>query len=234
MYSHPDIEQILLSFENSQCFDCGENEPKWTSLNNGIFLCDNCAKIHLHYSKEVTKICSLESYNFTDEDIIYFIKGGNLKFKIFLSEYEILPESSFELKYFSKAGYYYRKFLENEVNKILKKKYDPELNDKPDLKTGLEILEIKYNPEYKNDETFMEKVGDLKDYIGKEFEELKIGDKITSAGNTVYDFAKNSGSYIAEKTSDAYNSEFVQNITKKTGDGISSFYESVKSFFIGN
>ena len=234
MYAHPDIEAILSSFENSECFDCQSEDPKWASLNNGIFLCSKCAKIHLQYDQTITKICSLETYKFSDEEIVFFIKGGNLKFKIFLAEYGILPDSPFELKYFSKAGFYYRKYLENEVYKITKKQYIPGMYDKPNENEGKDILEIKYNPEAVTDESFMGKVGDITNKIGKEIGDMKIGDKISTAGNTVYDFAKTSGNYIAGKTQEAYNSEFVQNITKKTGEGISSFFQKAKTFFGGS
>lgn len=233
MYAHPDIEPILSSFENSECFDCQSADPKWASLNNGIFLCSKCAKYHLRYDQKITTIRSLETYKFTDEEIYFFIKGGNMKFKIFLAEYGILPDSPFEMKYFSKAGFYYRKYLENEVFKITKKQYIPGMYEKPNANEGKDILEIKYNPEVA-DESFMGKVGDFKNYIGKEIEDMKIGDKISSAGNTVVDFAKTSGSYIAGKTQEAYNSEFVQNVTKKTGEGISSFFQKAKTFFGGS
>ena len=41
------------------------------------------------------------------EDLVFLTKGGNHKFKIFLAEYNIIDESPFELKYFSKASNYY-------------------------------------------------------------------------------------------------------------------------------
>ena len=34
------------NFDNSKCFDCGGDHPSWVSVNNGIFLCLNCAGIH--------------------------------------------------------------------------------------------------------------------------------------------------------------------------------------------
>ena len=106
-YSHPDIEEILLIFENSNCFDYGTSAPKRTSLNNGIFLCLDCARIHHQYDPQITNILSLQTYHFTEEDLVFLTKGGNHKFKIFLAEYNITAESPFELKYFSKASNYY-------------------------------------------------------------------------------------------------------------------------------
>ena len=31
---------------NTQCFDCKAVHPQWASVNNGIFICMNCAGIH--------------------------------------------------------------------------------------------------------------------------------------------------------------------------------------------
>ena len=229
MYSHPDIEEILMIFENSNCFDCGGSEPKWTSLNNGIFLCLKCARNHHKYDPQITNILSLQTHHFTEEELVFLMKGGNHKFKLFLAEYNITFDSPFELKYFSKAANYYRKCLENEVYKVTKEQFVPSLNIKPDLNVGIQIMEIKYNPEIK-EESLFGKMGDTMKYVGKEINEMKIGDKIYNAGSTIYDYAKISGNYIVGKTKEAYNSEFVQNMTKKAVEGINSAYQTAKSY----
>ena len=253
MYSHPDIEEILLVFENSNCFDCGASSPKWTSQNNGIFLCLNCARKHHQYDPLITRIRSLQTDHFTEEDLVFLMKGGNHKLKLFLAEYDITPDSPFEMKYFSKAANYYRKNLENEVYKVTKQQYIPSLLIKPDIKEGTQLLEITKNPDIKSESLF-DKIGDAAKYVGKGLEDMNIGEKLKSAGSTVYDYAKTSGStiydyaktggstvydyaktggsYIAGKTQEAYNSEFVQNITRKAGEGISNAYQTAKSYII--
>ena len=229
MYSHPDIEEILLVFDNSNCFDCGASNPKWTSLNNGIFLCLNCARKHHQYDPLITRIRSLQTDHFTEEDLVFLMKGGNHKLKLFLAEYDIVPDSPFELKYFSRAASYYRKNLENEVYKVTKDQYIPSLLIKPDINVGTQLLEITKNPDIKSG-TLIEKIGDAAKYVGKGLGDMNIGEKLKSAGSTVYDYAKSGGSYIAGKTQEAYNSEFVQNITKKAGEGISNAYQTAKSY----
>ena len=102
---------------------------------------------------------------------------------------------------------------------------------KPDSELGLQILEIKLNPEIQNG-SFFDKIGGATKYIKKGIEYMKIGDKFYYAGNKVYNIAKTSGSYIEEKTKEAYESEFVQNMSKKTGDGINNVYQTAKSYII--
>ena len=108
---------------------------------------------------------------------IFLTKGGNHEFKIFLAQYNIIAESPFELKYFSKAANYYRKNLENEVYKNTKTLYNPTLLIKPDSELGLQILEIKLNPEIRNG-SFFYKIGGTAKYVGKGIENMKIGDKL--------------------------------------------------------
>ena len=74
---------------------------------------------------------------------------------------------------------------------------------KPDSELGLQILEIKLNPEIWN-ETFFDKIGDAAKYVGKRIENM--GDKLYYAGSKVYNIAKASRSYIEEKTKEAYES----------------------------
>ena len=31
---------------NNKCFECREETPQWISVNNGIFICLNCAGAH--------------------------------------------------------------------------------------------------------------------------------------------------------------------------------------------
>ena len=40
------INHILNQKMNLICFDCRKKSPKYISINNAIFLCQNCAKIH--------------------------------------------------------------------------------------------------------------------------------------------------------------------------------------------
>ena len=45
-YSHPSFNSIMKDPLNRSCFDCNNPHPKWASVNNGIFICINCAGLH--------------------------------------------------------------------------------------------------------------------------------------------------------------------------------------------
>ena len=52
------MKKLMEEEHNQFCFDCGWGNPEYVSINNGIFLCFNCAtSIHLeHYPVEVSYI----------------------------------------------------------------------------------------------------------------------------------------------------------------------------------
>ena len=252
IYSHPDIPEILSLPGNSNCCDCNAEKPKWASLNNGVFLCLKCAGIHRSLGSEITLIRSLQIDSWTDNQILYLSKGGNNKFKQNLSEYNIPPNLQIDLKYKSKAADYYRKLLKNEVEKISNKKYYKETEIiKPKLEEGKEIIELKKDQkvnnlnlnenvnEEKKEEGFLgvfgsflnnvkKTAGDVAGKITKEIDELKIGEKIKGAGDTVVDYAIAGGNFIKNKSEQAINSDFVQGITKTAESGFNTVVEKTK------
>ena len=63
---HPKLKILIESEEeNSKCFDCNNIlENPWTSLNHGIFICDNCCKTHKGFEPEISSVRSCTSGNF--------------------------------------------------------------------------------------------------------------------------------------------------------------------------
>lgn len=253
-YAHQDLNEILSREGNSRCFDCNSENPKWASINNGIILCLKCAGIHRSFGLQISVIRSLQVDSWTEKQVKYLSQGGNKKLKDFLSEYKIEPTSSFELKYKSKAAEYYRCSLKNEVEKLFDDKYIPTDIEKPDIETGVKLIEIKQNNmeinnnyiigsdnqnQKQNDNSFLGVMGsffkdftnyakDAVDSVSKNFNEVKIADTVINTGNAMLDFAKTSGEFIVNKSKEAYNSEIVQNITKGAESGFNSIVEQSK------
>jgi len=246
-YAHPALNEIVSREGNTLCFDCGTENPKWASINNGILLCLKCAGIHRGFGLQISTIRSLQVDSWTEKQVKYLSQGGNLRFKNFLAEYKIEPSSSIELKYKSKATEYYRNLLRNEVEKIFDDKFVGNNLPKPDLDTGIQIIEIKQNDKEINnqfyigsdnqkqkqeDNSFFGSFGsffkEAVDTVSKNLNEVKFSETIINAGNAMIDFAKNGGEYIINKTKEAVNSETMQNIKKGAESGFNTIVEKSK------
>jgi len=252
-YSNPDINDILQVEGNEVCNDCGAEKPKWASMNNGVFLCLKCAGIHRSFGMRISLIRSLQIDTWTEKQLLYLTKGGNNNFKKNLNDFNIDPSSApLEVKYKSKASDYYRRFLKNEVDRESDSNYVPTQIVKPELNVAQDIVEVKEEnkEENQNEEKKEEKKTATKSFLGfmgsvfskvkdtttsaaksveKGFNDLKIGEKLKVAGNAIAGAAVTSGHFIADKTTQAVNSEFVQNISKKTKEGVNTIVEKTKS-----
>jgi len=249
-YAHKEIPEILQKEGNSECVDCGAQNPKWASLNNGIFICEKCVEIHRNLGSNISLIRSLLNDAWKDNEIKFLLKGGNNNFKKNLTEFNIDPKTaSIDLKYKSKASHYYRRNLKNEVEKETNPKYVDVQMIKPDLNEAQEILEIKEEEpqptEKKQEEAkptnkflgFMStlynaiKDTSLKaiDSVDKGFKQYKIDEKLQSIGNTLAGAIQTGGNYVSDKAQQAANSEFAQNMTKKTKEGVNVLVERTKT-----
>ena len=242
------ISDILKEEGNSECVDCGAAEVKWISLNNGVFLCDKCAEIHRTFGMSVSQILSLQLPTWSGNQLLFLKKGGNKNYKKNLTEYNIAPSASMDVKYKSKAASYYRRYLKNEVDKESDPKYVETTIIKPDLKDAEQIeeaIEEVPNEEKKEGEKapannavgFMTNIfNKIKEgtivaakTVEKGFNDLNLTEKLINAGNRIAGVVKTSGDYVAEKTQQAANTEFVQNATQKTKQGYNAFVERTKT-----
>ena len=242
-YSHPDIPEILKKGENSKCVDCGAENPKWASMNNGVFLCLKCAGIHRSFGMSVSLIRSLQIDSWTEKQLLYLTKGGNINFKNNLSEFNIAETAALDIKYKSKAADYYRKYLKNEVEKESDPNYAPIQVNKPETEEAMDIIEIKEEndeneekPEVKKEPIqkkffgFMnnvlnkvkERTSVAAKKVGKGITDLKIKDKLKVAGNAIAGAAKTSGHFIADTTKKAMD---------KTKEGMDILSEKTKKAF---
>jgi len=246
--SGSNISDILKEEGNSECCDCGAAEVKWISLNNGIFLCDKCAENHRTFGMSVSQILSLQLPTWSESQLLFLKKGGNKNYKKNLAEYNIAPSASVDVKYKSKAASYYRRYLKNEVDKETDPKYVSTTIIKPDLKDAEQIEEL--NEETPNEEKKEEQKPPANTMVGfmsnlfnkikegtivaaktveKGFNDLNLTEKLINAGNKIAGVVQTSGDYVAEKTQQAANTEFVQNATQKTKQGYNAFVERTKT-----
>lgn len=100
--------------ENKLCADCKAILPGYLSINNGIFICKNCAKIHKeNLPNSISYIKSLEDE--LDEFLLSFIeRGGNKRFLHVTNTYH-LTEMDITKKYKTKILENYRQTLKSEI-----------------------------------------------------------------------------------------------------------------------
>ena len=111
------IQTIYNDKMNSFCFDCGANNVSFVSINNGIFLCNECATVHMSFPQEISIIENSDLYSLTELALKYLAYGGNSRLNDFiLEEFPKLENYSQKLLYKTRAMDYYRKRLNYFVN----------------------------------------------------------------------------------------------------------------------
>ena len=102
------INEIKENELNKECFDCGSCYPEYISINNGVFICNNCIKIHNKFPKEISLTLKNNLSSLNNKELEFMYLGGNLNLINFIHNYFS------ELNQFSKDI-----FLSNESNAIL-------------------------------------------------------------------------------------------------------------------
>ena len=106
------IAKIHKDKMNSICFDCGVENPKFVSINNGIFLCNKCATVHMSFPQGVSNIENNDLYSLSEKELKFLAEGGNTSLNDFiLDEFPKLENYSQKLLYKTRAMDYYRKRL---------------------------------------------------------------------------------------------------------------------------
>ena len=141
-FANSDINEIMKIEGNNKCIDCNADNPTFASINNAVFLCENCANIHKRLGTNISIIKSLTKDEFTPEEISILKIGGNKRFNDFVKEYGIKEDQNKEFKYHLKLAEYYRLLLLTEINKEKNpNEYEQLINNKPNPEIGLQLME---------------------------------------------------------------------------------------------
>ena len=111
------INEIKENELNKECFDCGSCYPEYISINNGVFICNNCIKIHNKFPKEISLTLKNNLSSLNTKELEYMYLGGNQNLINFINNF--FPElSQFpkDILYKTKAMQYYRDYLNYLIN----------------------------------------------------------------------------------------------------------------------
>ena len=141
---------VNLDSENKICFDCGGPFPTYVSINNGVFICLNCAINHSKLGYNISFIHKVSS-PWDPYLLSYAVRGGNSRFKLLCAQYEVPCENYHQSdeeklnKYIIRLGEYHRLLLRSEI-----------MADEPPQPLYLEVaknkcdLNVIYFPEFQN------------------------------------------------------------------------------------
>ena len=133
------IEEKIKDELNNFCVECGEENPEYISINNGIFICRDCVQNHLKLPKNISKIKKNNIKSLTLNEIQYLLCGGNRSLLNFIcNEYPKLAELPSNILYRTQAMVYYRQNLQFLINGCI-----PPI--KPSMKTAYTIPYIFVN-----------------------------------------------------------------------------------------
>ncbi len=111
------IEKIKSDEINNVCFECGSNDPEYISINNGIFICQECVQLHFQFPSEISQIIINDICSLNNNDIKRLYLGGNKKLIEFINfEFPKLKQFPPEILYRVRAIDYYRKRLDYSIN----------------------------------------------------------------------------------------------------------------------
>ena len=110
------IREISNEQMNHECFDCRKKEPQYISINNAIFLCEECAQIHKSFPDNISFIIDNNLNLLSSNFLKYLFYGGNANLDNFINyDYPGLQNYAPEILYRTQAMIYYREELKCKI-----------------------------------------------------------------------------------------------------------------------
>ena len=131
--------------QNKLCVDCGSENPTKVSINNGVIICEHCAKEHESLGSSVSFIKNIND-DFDEFLINFIVMGSNTKFKRFLTKEKVDESLSIKDKYRTQAVNYYRKNLKAKVEG--KDEVKKEFNDANEIIQDIDDNFPEFNKKY--------------------------------------------------------------------------------------
>eukprot|EP00826_Nyctotherus_ovalis_P012850 TRINITY_DN1341_c0_g1_i3.p1 TRINITY_DN1341_c0_g1~~TRINITY_DN1341_c0_g1_i3.p1 ORF type:complete len:268 (-),score=79.27 TRINITY_DN1341_c0_g1_i3:98-784(-) len=206
---------MLQAASKSVCCDCDCPQLTHVSLNNGVFLCENCAEIHRDFGEQCSAIKPLVSDDWDDTSFLCMRFGSNSKFQNFLSAYSLTNETPLK-RYKSCAAQYYRKRLEAIAKGV------PFNETAPGVEEGREMLEASTEQQMYDEE---EKKAALDTTAGK------LGIQAAKAGTFLYDKGKVAVDFIADKGGFIIENPTVQSVAQTAKRGVLKVTDIIGAFF---
>ena len=111
------LEKKLKDELNNFCVECGNEEPEYISINNGIFICSECVQNHFNFPKNISRIVKNNIKSLTLDEIQFLLCGGNRALLKFINnEFPKLSEYPPYILYRTQAMVYYRQNLNYLIN----------------------------------------------------------------------------------------------------------------------
>ncbi|PAV62171.1 hypothetical protein WR25_16975 [Diploscapter pachys] len=94
------LEQIRRVPGNDRCADCGNEQPKWVSINLGVVLCIECSGVHRSLGVQVSKVRSLtmDSIDAELRDVLLALgnRQVNAIYLAYLPDKDVVPPMAME------------------------------------------------------------------------------------------------------------------------------------------
>jgi len=85
--------------DNNVCFECNKENPQWSSVHFGIYLCLDCSGRHRHIGVHLSFVQSINMDSWSDEHILEMSVGGNRACREFFHKYGIDSIQDLEVRY---------------------------------------------------------------------------------------------------------------------------------------